>query len=251
MAAIMQAVPAIGKNRQNREQGFQFRGIDDVYAALHEALIENEVFTTSEVIDLNKYTGTTKKGTEFTDHEVTIRWTFWTVDGSSVTSDTIGYGRDYADKSASKAMAIAHKYALIQAFAIPTHEPDNDGDGSSIEGSTNGQRAQPQPQNNTYQQQQPGAPAQGRTNTTGEGRPATPKAITFLRDLAKRDLISLGDQQRIEQYIAAGLTADECSRLIDNIKAFLGGLRATIFGDQQQQQQPAPPNFPENDDLPF
>lgn len=242
MAAIMQAVPAIGKNRKNKEQGFQFRGIDDVYAALHDTLIENKVFTTSEVLELTKYTGTTKKGTEFTDHEVKIRWTFWTEDGSKVTSDTIGYGRDYADKSASKAMAIAHKYALIQVFAIPTYEPDNDGDGSSIEGNANGQRRQQQDGNSQQ-------PPQGGGYSSGDGRPASPKAIAFLRDLAARDLVPDNDRHRIEQFAASSLSADDCSRLIDNVKAFLGGHRETIFNDTVPQQPQ--PVAQDDDDLPF
>lgn len=248
MAAIMQAVPAIGKNRQNREQGFQFRGIDDVYAALHETLIENKVFTTSEVLELNRYLGTTKKGTDFTDHEVKIRWKFWTEDGSSVTSDTIGYGRDYADKSASKAMAIAHKYALIQAFAIPTREPDNDPDASTIPGNTNDRQSQP---TNNYQQPAPQQP-QGGGYSGDSGRPASEKALTFLRDLAARDLVPEKDRHRIEQHAASGLSADDCSRLIDIVKAFLGGHRETIFNDTTPQQQPSSQQqTPADDDLPF
>ncbi len=249
MANVMKAVPAIGKHRQNREQGFQFRGIDDVYAALHDALIENKVFTTSEVLGLTKYTGTTKKGTDFTDHEVRVRWTFWTEDGSSVTSDTIGYGRDYADKSASKAMAIAHKYALIQVFAIPTLEPDNDPDANTIPGQANSGKQQSQ-RNPNQQTGVPKAPLQ-HSGSNNNGRPASEKALAFLHDLAGRDMVTEQDRHRIEQFAASGLSADDCSRLIDNVKAFLGGHRETIFNNTIPQQ-PVPQSVaPDDDGLPF
>jgi len=43
-------------------------------------------------------------------------------DGSSVALEVIGEGMDSADKATNKAMAIAHKYALLQAFMIPTED---------------------------------------------------------------------------------------------------------------------------------
>jgi hypothetical protein len=41
----------------------------------------------------------------------------------------IGEGMDSGDKASNKAMAVAHKYAIIQVFAIPTEDdkdPEND-----------------------------------------------------------------------------------------------------------------------------
>jgi len=44
------------------------------------------------------------------------------MDGSSVESIMIGEAMDSGDKSANKAMSTALKYALMQAFLIPTEE---------------------------------------------------------------------------------------------------------------------------------
>lgn len=134
MAKVMQELPAIGKNQKNREQGFQFRGIDDIYDAIHGLMAKYQIISTPKIISKDRYEGKTAKGTAFVDSDLTIGYTFWTIDGSSVYAESVGVGRDYADKYASKAMAIAHKYALVQVFCIATNEPDNDPDNSYIEG---------------------------------------------------------------------------------------------------------------------
>ena len=51
-----------------------------------------------------------------------MQYTFWTVDGTSVECSVIGEGMDSGDKATNKAMAIAHKYALLQTFCIPTED---------------------------------------------------------------------------------------------------------------------------------
>lgn len=134
MSAIMAEAPAVAKTEKNKDQGFMFRGIDQVYSALHGIMAKHKVFASAEILSVNRYQGATKSGTAFVDHEVMIRYTFHAEDGSFVSTDSIGLGRDYADKSASKAMAIAHKYALVQIFCIPTNEPDNDPDATTIQG---------------------------------------------------------------------------------------------------------------------
>lgn len=159
MASVMAGCPVVSKDQKNKDQGFMFRGIDDLYSALHKLLSLHGIFTTSHIISNNRYEGKTKTGTAFIDAEITIAWRFYTVDGSYVDTETVGVGRDYADKYASKALAIAHKYALVQVFAIPTHESDNDPDANSIEGAAT-KVMQQQPQAIT---QQHGAPAPAMT----------------------------------------------------------------------------------------
>src|SRR5690606_6278200 len=52
---------------------------------------------------------------------------FHATDGSSVSTEVEGEGMDSGDKSSNKAMAVAHKYAILQAFCIPTEDmPDPD-----------------------------------------------------------------------------------------------------------------------------
>lgn len=53
---------------------------------------------------------------------LTMKFTFFAEDGSSVSSTTIGEAMDTGDKSMNKAMSTAYKYALMQIFCIPTEE---------------------------------------------------------------------------------------------------------------------------------
>jgi hypothetical protein len=120
MPKIAHAIGSIGKDRKNQQQGFHFRGIDDVYNAAHGPLCEHGVFTTSEVLDGPHYTERqTAKGGVIFHVRLTQRTTFWASDGSSVSTVTVGEAMDTADKAANKAMSIATKYAYFQTFTIP------------------------------------------------------------------------------------------------------------------------------------
>lgn len=120
--AIMAEMPAVGKNQKNQQQGFSFRGIDDVMNALAPLLAKHQVFIAPEVISTETTDRVTKNGSTMTSTVATVKYTFYTTDGSSVSCTVIGEGRDSGDKSSPKAMAIAMKYALFQTFCIPTEE---------------------------------------------------------------------------------------------------------------------------------
>lgn len=129
MIAIMNALPAIGKNNQNTSQRFNFRGIDDVYNILHGLMAKNGVYSTPEVIESESHQLPSKSGGYLNYRILKIKYTFYAEDGSSVSVIVQGEGMDSGDKASNKAMAIAHKYALLQVFCIPTEEkkdPDYD-----------------------------------------------------------------------------------------------------------------------------
>lgn len=124
----MAEMEAIGKSRKNQAQGYSFRGIDEVYNELHPILARNKVFTTTEVLDQHREERPTKSGGNMTFSVFKIKFTFFAEDGSSVSCVMIGEGSDSGDKSSNKAMAVAHKYAFVQVFSIPTvddKDPEN------------------------------------------------------------------------------------------------------------------------------
>lgn len=120
ISAIMAEVDAIGKNRRNESQNYKFRGIDDVYNEVHPLLTKHRVFTVPEVLDAEYNTVVTKTGGNLFYSRLRIQYTFFTEDGSSIKAVVIGEGMDSGDKASNKAMAVAHKYAIIQILAIPT-----------------------------------------------------------------------------------------------------------------------------------
>lgn len=125
MAGVMEDLTAIGKDQKNVQQGFKYRGIDQVYNALHPLLARHKIFTTPEVLDKAREERTNAKGTVLAFVTMRVKYTFWTDDGSSVSCTVEGEGMDSGDKASNKAMAIAHKYALLQTFCIPTEDMDD------------------------------------------------------------------------------------------------------------------------------
>ena len=126
---IMEEVPAIGKTKTNKTQGFKFRGIDDVMNALQPLLSKNKVFIVPEIIEQTREERTTSKGGTLIYSICKIKYKFFAEDGTFIEAITIGEGMDSGDKATNKAMAIAMKYALFQVFCIPTEEmkdPDSE-----------------------------------------------------------------------------------------------------------------------------
>jgi len=129
---IMADIKPIGKNQYNQGQRFNFRGIDDVYNSIQSVLAKHKVFTTSEILHRNRQSVTTRNGGQAYHCVNSFRFTFFAADGSSVTFDADGEAMDSGDKATAKCAAIAHKYALLQMFCIPTQETI-DPDGESFE----------------------------------------------------------------------------------------------------------------------
>ncbi len=127
--AVMGEMSAIGKDRKNQQQGFMYRGVEDVMNTLQPLFKKHGVFIVPEVVEHTREERQTKSGGNLIYSIMKIRHRFIAEDGSEVVSTTIGEGMDSADKSSNKAMAIAFKYACFQVFCIPTEDmPDPDGE---------------------------------------------------------------------------------------------------------------------------
>lgn len=130
-AALAQT--GITKDRKNQQQGYSFRGIDDVYNALAPLLAKNGLCILPRILSRQCVERETAKGG--TLFYVTVEAEFDFVcaeDGSKHVVRTFGEAMDSGDKATNKAMSAAYKYAAFQAFAIPT-EGDNDADASHHE----------------------------------------------------------------------------------------------------------------------
>ena len=131
IAGVMADVGSVSKDKINKQQGFKYRSIDDVYDALHPALAKNKVFIVPQILErTQEVVGTSKNGAKITQTACKIKFTFYAEDGSSVEAIIVGEGMDMGDKGTNKAMAIAYKYACFQVFCIPTEDmvdPDAEG----------------------------------------------------------------------------------------------------------------------------
>lgn len=126
------SVDGITKSRKNATQGYQFRGIDDVYNALSIPLAEAKLCIIPRFVERNvvERESAANKALFY----VTVKGEFDLVgpDGSLHTAVAFGEAMDSADKATNKAMSAAYKYMCMQVFCIPT-EGDNDADAKTHE----------------------------------------------------------------------------------------------------------------------
>lgn len=122
LAAIIQAINAIPKDKRNEGQNFKFRGIDDCYNTLHTIFASNGVVCVPVVEKLETSDYQNAKGNKVFRSVVYVAYNFTAADGTAVTSKVVGEAFDFGDKATNKAMSAAHKYLLLQTFLIPTHD---------------------------------------------------------------------------------------------------------------------------------
>jgi len=125
IASVMKEGYAITKSKKNPQQGFMYRGIDDVMNVFQPLMAEAGIFVVPEVLEATREERQTGKGTNLIYSILKIRYTFYASDGTSVSAVVIGEGMDSGDKASNKAMAVAMKYAMFQVFCIPTEELDD------------------------------------------------------------------------------------------------------------------------------
>lgn len=123
----------ISKERTNQQQGYKFRGIDDVYGALSPLLAKHKLCVLTRAVEKEVVERQTKNGGVLFYTTLRVEFDFVSAeDGSKHTIITYGEAMDSGDKSCNKALSAAYKYAAMQAFCIPT-EGDNDADAQTHE----------------------------------------------------------------------------------------------------------------------
>jgi hypothetical protein len=153
----------ISKGRQNAQQGYSFRGIDDIYNALSSELATANLCIIPRVIAREVVERQTRNGgallyvTIHAEYDIVSA-----IDGSAHTASAYGEAMDSGDKATNKAMSAAYKYMAMQLFCIPT-EGDNDADATTHEVA---------PRATTYQQQpRPQAPQKPTQQATAGDTP--------------------------------------------------------------------------------
>lgn len=124
------ATTGISKGRENKQQGYVFRGIDDVYNALAPILAKHKLVILPRVIGRNVVERQTQKGGVLFYVTCDVEFDFVSAeDGSTHVVKTVGEAMDSGDKATNKAMSAAYKYAAMQTFCIPTegdHDSENE-----------------------------------------------------------------------------------------------------------------------------
>jgi len=128
IAAITGALAkeGIAKGRRNEQQGYAFRGIDDVFSALSSLLAQHKLCVIPRVQGRTVTERETRNGGVLFYVVVDVEFDLVSAeDGSTHTARVSGEAMDSGDKATNKAMSAAYKYFALQTFCIPT-EGDND-----------------------------------------------------------------------------------------------------------------------------
>jgi hypothetical protein len=128
------AEEGISKSRSNSQQGYKFRGIDEVLNALSAIISSEKLVIIPHVQSRDVTERQTKSGGALFSVVVRVDYTFISAEDGSreVVGPFDGEAMDSADKATNKAMSAAYKYMAIQTFCIPT-EGDNDADATTHE----------------------------------------------------------------------------------------------------------------------
>lgn len=197
LPVIAAEIGPIAKARKNEQQGYAFRGIEDILNAAHAVFMKHGVCVFPCVLDVKRETQTSQKGNVLLYTLLTVEYTFVAADGSERKARTVGEGMDSGDKSANKAMTAAFKNVLIQVLMIPFASDDPEDDSHEL--------AQP-----PAQQQQPPAsrPAQRPQQQAPQNTPDALNAASIrmvpyywdadAKQMLKMQVGSLNDDQMYE-----------------------------------------------------
>lgn len=123
---VMSSVPSVAKAQRNKDQGFDFRGIDDVVNAVGPKFREYGVVP-APLLESAAYRDVrTSKDKPARECTVRVRYRFWGPAGDYVDVVVPGEALDMGDKGTAKAMSVAYRIALLQLLTLPTDERDPD-----------------------------------------------------------------------------------------------------------------------------
>lgn len=116
----------ITKERRNQQQGFFFRGIDDVYHALSPLLAKHHLVILPHVEERIETVREAKSGGSLYSVVLRVRYMLYcATDGSSTSTLVWGEAMDSGDKATNKALSAAYKYMAFQVFCIPVDGQDD------------------------------------------------------------------------------------------------------------------------------
>lgn len=117
----------IAKEKRNTEQGFNYRGIDDLYNTLAKILANRKLCILPTILERRVNKRTTKSNSIM--YNIVLKMSYKIVsaeDGSLIECVTYGEASDMTDKGTNKAMSAAYKYLCFQLFCIPIDVQDPD-----------------------------------------------------------------------------------------------------------------------------
>lgn len=124
LAAVMAELPNIGKDDKSPE-GYAYRGIEAVTRSAQPLFAKHGVVIAPRS-RITQVVPSPAMKDGWQDVYMEVEWTVTGPDGSTITAQTTGIGRDRSDKGANKAQTQAFKYLLLQLLCIADKKDDAD-----------------------------------------------------------------------------------------------------------------------------
>jgi len=136
-AAIVQAMKdiaetGIAKAQKNKQQGYNYRGIEDAMNEMSPILTRNGITITPSYSELNIAVLETASGGRNRFATVKGSFKFEVEDGSFIVAEAYGEGMDVSDKATTKAQSVAFRTVLFQQFVVPFMAIDPEDDGGDV-----------------------------------------------------------------------------------------------------------------------
>lgn len=132
LAAVQAELQPINKDEQNKEQGFAFRSIDAITAAVRPLFGKHGIVILPHVEDVTYEAVTSRSGKASGYRAIaTVTYRIRHDSGDRDDARMIGEAIDYGDKSTSKAVQMAFKYLLTELLQVGSG--DNDPDGQTVD----------------------------------------------------------------------------------------------------------------------
>lgn len=123
LAAVKRRIAASGieKASRNTDQGYDYRGIDDVMDGFAQPLADNEVMVCPGFSKLERRDLTTANGKPYFFWSVTVDLVFLSLkDGSHIRVGPFhGEASDTQDKGTTKVQSVAYRVAMLLTFTCP------------------------------------------------------------------------------------------------------------------------------------
>lgn len=126
IAAVMADVQGLAKRDLNKQQGFNFRGIDAVMNAVGPALRKHGGFIAPSLDSVQYDTLPSKSGGTLNIARVIVTYAVHGQVGAPIFASVAAEAFDSGDKATAKAMSVAYRTALLQLLCLPTDEADPD-----------------------------------------------------------------------------------------------------------------------------
>jgi len=127
--AVMASIGDVGKDQENKQQGYNFRGIESMAWRVRDAMVAHGLICIPTRADIiHAVERPSASGGIIRTTAVQVTYAFMSADDSDdvIEAQMVGEANDTYDKAMTKALTAAQKYLLLQSYSIGDSGSDGD-----------------------------------------------------------------------------------------------------------------------------